>query len=117
MTAASYVTDYHFMKRMNDGLVGLSSSHGQQLFTLNKLRKPKPCALCKIELQPKQRAYAPITNGYNRMHRICVACVAELEAEFLRNPMAIIAEDMLKRQAAAPPMGPWYGFEPGKKKT
>lgn len=79
MTADGFVTDYRFVKRMNDGLVGLESSHGKNLFTLAKLRKTKKCALCKVELRPPTQAYMPITNGYNRMHRLCLACVDELE--------------------------------------
>lgn len=81
MAASSFATNYRFMKRLNGGLVGLASSHGHQLFTTVKMRKPKPCALCGVKLKPKQQAYSPITNGYNRMHRLCVACVAELEGK------------------------------------
>lgn len=79
MAASSYATDYRFIKRMNPGLVGLTSSHGQQLFTRGKLRKAKSCALCKFPLKPGTLAYMPVTNGYNRMHRLCVACVQGLE--------------------------------------
>ncbi len=79
MTASSFYKDYRFIKRMNDGLVGLASSHGHQLFTTVKLRKTKPCTLCEVALKSGDKVYSPITNGYNRMHRICVACVEELE--------------------------------------
>lgn len=79
MVANSFVTNYRFVKRMNGGLVGLASSHGHQLFTLVKMRKSKPCVICDVALKPGDRAYSPITNGYNRMHRLCVACVEEME--------------------------------------
>jgi len=79
MTASSSETGYRFIKRMNDGLVGLSSSHGHQLFTTVKLRKAKSCALCRVPLKPGDVVYSPVTHGYNRMHRLCVACVHELE--------------------------------------
>lgn len=73
------VYDYRFVKRLSDELVGLASSHGQQLFNRRKLRKPRPCDLCEAGLKPGDRAYGPITNGYNRMHRLCVPCVKKLE--------------------------------------
>jgi len=76
---SSFATDYSFVKRFAEGVVGLTSSHGQQMFVRSKLRKPKACALCNVELKTKEQAYRPITNGYNRMHRLCVACVLELE--------------------------------------
>ena len=79
MTALSNVADYAFVRRLAEGVVGLASSHGQQLFTLNKLRKRTECAVCKGTLLPKDHAYSPITNGYNRMHRICAPCVNDLE--------------------------------------
>lgn len=79
MKANSFIADYRFLKRMSEGLVGLTSSHGRQIFHTTELRKSKPCALCKVELKPGDTAYSPITNGYNRMHRLCVACVEELE--------------------------------------
>jgi hypothetical protein len=79
VTSSSYATDYTFVKRMNDDLVGLSSSHGQQLFTRARVRKHRACALCKRKILPGSLAYRPITNGYNRMHRLCVPCVQDLE--------------------------------------
>jgi len=75
----SFANDYAFFKRLDAGIVGLSSSHGRQLFVCGRLRKPKPCALCGVELKVGDRVYRPITNGYNRMHRLCVACITDLE--------------------------------------
>ena len=79
MAASSFVADYAFVKRLDAGIVGLSSSHGRQMFVCGNLRKPKPCALCGVALKVGDRVYRPITNGYNRMHRLCVACVRGLE--------------------------------------
>ena len=74
------VTRYKFVSRLGEGIVGLSSSYGDQMFVRSKIRKNNSCELCCASLKPGDQAYRPITNGYNRMHRLCVACVQELES-------------------------------------
>lgn len=43
-------------------------------WTLCRLRKLKKCILCSKQIAPKSHGYRPITNGYDRMNRICLAC-------------------------------------------
>jgi len=47
---------------------------GDLMWTLCCLRKSKRCFLCDSDLAPKMQAYRPITNGYDRMQRICLTC-------------------------------------------
>lgn len=52
------------------GIILLSHpKFGQQMWTLVKCRKHKRCVITDVDLY-KQEAFAPVTNGYNRMHRI-----------------------------------------------
>ena len=57
--------------------------YGRNVWTLSKitkrLRKDRPCAVCGCPLDPM--AYRPITNGNDRMDRICVKCVEEAKEE------------------------------------
>lgn len=69
------MTVYHLVKTMADGVVGMRSVYGYQLFTRCKLRKPKKCAECGVDLRKGEEAFSPLTNAMNRMHRLCVPCV------------------------------------------
>lgn len=67
---------YAFVIRMNSGLVRFRHpTYGQELWTRGRVRRfAKKCAMCGMMVQPKEWAYAPLTNGHNRMHRICERC-------------------------------------------
>jgi hypothetical protein len=68
---------YRFGKRLNDGLVGLTHpTYGEQLWVAGAVRKRgKECQDCKKMIPAGAMAYRPLTNGYNRMERLCVECV------------------------------------------
>jgi hypothetical protein len=71
---------YRFAKRLSAALVGLSSQYGVQLWSAITLRKSKACFVCEIVMPRGAPAYRPITNGDNRMDRLCVRCVEHLES-------------------------------------
>lgn len=58
-----------------DGLVGLSSEYGRQLWSRCKVRKQHSCQECEQSFPVGSEMYRPITNGYNRMRRLCENCV------------------------------------------
>ncbi len=67
---------YTFVDALSDGLVGLKhQEHGRCLWTARKLRKHAICAACGKQALAGSTAYGPLTNGYNRMDRICKHCV------------------------------------------
>ena len=70
-------------REMNDGLVRLESSlYGIQMWTRRKLRRSfhrkQWSARFAKSMQPGDVAYGPLTNGYNRMVRICEACIERM---------------------------------------
>jgi hypothetical protein len=71
------VTSYFLVDKLSEGLVRLASEeHGQQLFSIRKLRKPAECAVCNAELAVGDRAFGEIASrAANRMQRICAGCV------------------------------------------
>ena len=71
---------YTFKKGLSDAIIGLEhDTYGLQLWVHATLRKPKRCAIDKCEIPAKATAFSPLTNGYNRMHRICLACAEKLQ--------------------------------------
>jgi hypothetical protein len=72
-------TLYTFGKRLNDGLVGLQSKYGIQLWSRTKLRKDSKCAVCEDPIAKGTTAFSPLTNDMNRMERVCEPCVTVLE--------------------------------------
>lgn len=69
-------TDYRRVAVMNEGLLRVASEkYGMQLFTRVKLRKNTSCAACGDPLNKGTEAFSPLTNGYNRMHRVCFHCL------------------------------------------
>ncbi len=71
---------------MNEGLVRIATSdfsgdYGAQLWAKAKLRKEKKCFACEGQVAVGTEVYSPITNGYNRMHRICVGCVERMKSQ------------------------------------
>ena len=74
------MTRYVCLKSLGVGVVGLSSKFGEQLFTVRKARKPVRggCADCTSSIKRGDLCWGPITNGMNRMHRICDACILSM---------------------------------------
>lgn len=66
------MNDYKLIERISDELIRLSSKYGDQIFALVKIRKARKCVETGIEIAKGNYAYRPITNGYNRMHRISI---------------------------------------------
>lgn len=68
---------YALLAKVAVGVARLTHrEYGAQLWTVGKIRKRgKRCVTCWNPLAPGCDAYRPITNGYNRMHRICTACI------------------------------------------
>jgi hypothetical protein len=55
--------------------VGLDGPYGRQVWTLVTLRgRPKNCVNCGHTLF-RVLAWSPVTNGRNRMERICLQCL------------------------------------------
>jgi len=78
------LTDCRLLGVMNEGLVRMdtadfSYNYGKQLWGIVKTRKVARCANCDQEIPKASQVYSPITNGYNRMHRICTTCVEQLK--------------------------------------
>ena len=62
-----------------------SDEYGQQLWTRGKVRaKWKECQVCAKMIAPGELAYSPLTNGFNRMHRIHASCVETPEAAAIK---------------------------------
>ena len=65
------MTDYKLEQIWQEDTVILTSSeYGRQIWCKCILRKNNICELTNIKLIKGNKAYRPITNGYNRMHRI-----------------------------------------------
>jgi hypothetical protein len=82
------LTSCRLLGVMNDGLIRLdtadwSYNYGKQLWSVVKTRKIAECVNCDGEISKSTNAYSPITNGYNRMHRICTTCVERMKARIL----------------------------------
>jgi hypothetical protein len=67
----SYVVKKHLTE---DLMVIRHPEYGEKMWGIVKLRKETKCAQCKGALAVGARAFSPITNGYNRMHRLCLGC-------------------------------------------
>lgn len=77
------MSEYWCIGVLGDSILRLESHlYGTQLWPTAKLRKSKSCAVCEKLILPKQTAYSPITNGYNRMARICWPCGQKLRKNF-----------------------------------
>lgn len=69
------MTAYRLRERLSADVVALDSRHGSQVFTACRLRKKTRCCVCYAVLKPGAEAFRPVTNGNNRMDRICGQCV------------------------------------------
>lgn len=72
------LSNYKLVEKINDDLFRISSIYGNQLFTKTTLRKKNVCAVCLCFLYSNDVAFKPITNGNNRMKRICQTCIEEI---------------------------------------
>lgn len=68
---------YRVHKRLSPGIVVLrSTQYDAAMWTLRKLRsRPRKCESCGDVIARGAEAWGPITNRYNRMHRVCLRCV------------------------------------------
>ena len=66
------------IKRLAPGAVILSCSHGQDIWTEVKLRKPCDCARCWQPIAKGAQAYRPLTFSYHRSDRICLKCIGQI---------------------------------------
>lgn len=57
-------------------------AYGPELWTTGKLRKAKACCACKENQPVGSMCFYPITNGYNRMWRLCEGCAARLVRDY-----------------------------------
>ncbi len=65
------MNNYSLIEIINENLVGLyHPKHGRQAWCEVFLRKPATCVVTGVSLKPKEIAFRPVTNGYNRMERI-----------------------------------------------
>ena len=69
---------YRLVEILGDELIGLSSRYGRQLWATVKVRKQHRCQHCEELFPVGSKMYCPITNGYNRMHRLCEDCIKHL---------------------------------------
>ncbi len=70
---------YTLVQTLSDGLVGLfSERYGRQLWSRCRMRKQHNCRGCKEVFSSGSQMYRPVTNGYNRMERLCEGCIREL---------------------------------------
>ena len=71
------MTVYRLVAVLNDGaLRAASEKFGVQLFTRGVSRKDHRCEDCGQVIRRGEYAFRPLTNGYNRMHRMHRACFA-----------------------------------------
>lgn len=72
---------YKYVKAIGDGAIILKSAkHGEQVWTLCKLRKDNRCVVAEERILKGDEAYRPVTNGYNRMERISKVGMSILKA-------------------------------------
>jgi len=45
------------------------------------VRKDHRCAVCDEDIEKGQQAHRPVTNGNNRMHRICPTCITAIRSK------------------------------------
>lgn len=80
MTAHDYSRED--IKVLDARIVGITHArYGRQLWVLMgvPIRKPQECTICEQRFGPgSTKMFRPVTNGYNRMERICQRCITEL---------------------------------------
>ena len=61
-----------------DGLIGLSSEYGRQLWCLAGVKKRVSCCECGVKFASGTKMYRPIHNAPNRGQRMCQDCACRL---------------------------------------
>ncbi len=70
------MTIYRVVARRSDNIVVLvHPQYGQAMWTTVVTRKNTKCETCGVDIPKRSTAWSPLTNGYNRTHRLCVECV------------------------------------------
>jgi len=72
------MTDYKIVKIFNEGLVGVSSTFGRQLFSSRTARKKTKCADCGRDIEKGGKCWGEVSScAANRMHRVCDLCMEQ----------------------------------------
>jgi hypothetical protein len=70
------MTSYQVVRIMNDGLIGVTSQFGRQLFSARKTRKETKCVDCGMPIFKGKLCWGEATScAANRMHRVCTTCI------------------------------------------
>lgn len=69
------MAQYRLVTVLSDGLVGLSSEYGRQLWASCKMRRQHKCEVCERSFPIGSKMYRPVKDDHNRMKRICEECV------------------------------------------
>lgn len=82
--------NYVSVKRLSKGLIGVNAGqYGHQMWVFciarprNRRALSDICRLCDAPILKGQEVFRPMTNGYNRGHRIHVSCV---DNQFTKEP-------------------------------
>ena len=71
--------EYKLEKKLAEDLFILSHpEHGTKMWSLCRLRKRHTCTLSRVVIEKGEKAFRPITNGYDRMNRISVLAMNNL---------------------------------------
>lgn len=92
---------YKLVRVLSEGLVGLSSEYGWQLWVICKVRKQHECVGCRKSFSAGSKMYRPLTNLSNRMRRLCGFCIRNLPVVPTSPPGGGEAEEKSQRAAAA----------------
>ena len=99
---------YRVLRKLSDVLYGISTSDGQLLFSLRKLRKEAKCAATGRKLPKGQEHYGPVaTNARSRMVRLhklyvefqMMPSVEERLVAYFCSPEGIEATEKLLRES------------------
>ena len=75
---------YEYISHMGDGLeilLSLLLRNKQDMWSLVKTRKYHKCMVTGDKIEKGEKAYRPVTNGYNRMDRISETGMQQLKYE------------------------------------
>jgi hypothetical protein len=70
------IESYRVVERLSDGLFGIESRYGQQLWSAGKTRKDTRCARCRKDIKKGTNAFRTVNaSTQNRNDRLCNECV------------------------------------------
>lgn len=69
---------YRLVRVLSEGLVGLSSEYGRQLWVVCKMRRQHECVGCGRSFSAGSEMYRPLTNLSNRARRFCGGCIQHM---------------------------------------